>query len=269
MCGERWILTTDIRFFRRGYMSAIISSKMETKFWYNHPILWFVIIFIGALLRLIGLGSMPLGENEARLAYQVINLQNVSGGSPLYISLTSIFFWLFGSTNFLARLLPAIMGISLILLPFFLDQDRKNGMAIWIALWLAIDPALVAVSRQVNSQIILLTTFLYGCVFLWKKEYFKGWLFLGLSLLSSPFVFHLLIPLGLTGWVAKVFWKVNLPEVRMKILEKRQVGLGFILVVLLLTCMMIRPQIFGIWANFLPDYLQSWRVSTEVHLLQL
>lgn len=250
-------------------MSAIISSDVEKKAWYNRPYFWVLIVIIGALLRLIGLGSSPLGENEARLAYQVIDLQSVSGSSsPLYISFTSIFFWLFGPNNFLARFFPALMGISLILLPFFLDQERKNGLALWIALWLAIDPALVAVSRQVNTQIILLTTLFYAFVFLWKKDYFKGLLFGCLSVFSSPLIFHFLVPVLLTGWLATVFWKVNLPDIHIKRLEKRHFWLAVVLALLFMTCFMVIPQNIGVWANFLPHYLETWRSSTGMHFMQ-
>lgn len=221
------------------------------------------IVILGLVLRFFNLGAAPLGESEAQQAYHVLNPADESFVSPLYMSITSFLFWLFGATNFLARLLPALMGSALIFLPLFFQKEQKDGSALWIALWLAIDPGLVAASRQVNTQILLLTTLLFSLVFLWNKKYFLGLLFGLFSIFSTPFFFHILIPVLLTGFVATYFWGVELTSVRMKDFLKTWIWIVFLVVFLLISCFMVLPQNLGGWVNFLPQYLEAWRSSSE------
>lgn len=240
------------------------SAKNESQIAIRRSWVFAGILILGIVLRFFNLGVAPLGESEAQQAYHILNPTDTSSTSPLYVSITSFLFWLFGPTNFLARLLPALMGSALIFLPLFFQKEREDGSAFWIALWLAIDPALIAASRQVNSQILLLTTLLFALVFLWNKKYFLGLLFGLLSIFSSSFFFHILIPVFLTGFIAAHFWNVNFATIRRKdFLNKPSIWIVFLIVFLLISCFMLLPKNLGRWANFLPQYLEGWRSSSE------
>ncbi len=90
----------------------------------SRHILYYFLAFLLALgLRFIGLGAVPLTDKEAELALQALALARgenpLLAGQPGYILLTSIPFYLFESTNFLARLVPALAGSLLVFVPYF------------------------------------------------------------------------------------------------------------------------------------------------------
>ena len=75
-------------------------------------------------LRLFQLGAAPLTDAEASWALQALDLfstrQPQVGPQPAYVLLTGLSFTLFKATAFLARLLPALAGGLLALLPALL-----------------------------------------------------------------------------------------------------------------------------------------------------
>ena len=81
------------------------------------------LIFLAALgFRLFQLGWNPLLESEARWALQAWQLtQNELipvGSQVAYLAFSEVLFTLFGSGNFLARFWPALVGSTLVWLPF-------------------------------------------------------------------------------------------------------------------------------------------------------
>jgi predicted membrane-bound mannosyltransferase len=83
--------------------------------------LYLGVFFLGVILRFVKLNALPLSDLEAANALQVFTA--VKGGplisSPQagYLGFTSILFFLFGSSDWLSRLIPAIAGSLLILAP--------------------------------------------------------------------------------------------------------------------------------------------------------
>ncbi|MBT7323583.1 MAG: hypothetical protein HN855_00310, partial [Anaerolineae bacterium] len=89
----------------------------------RQPILYFLAFLLALGLRFIQLGALPLTDTEATFALQALALARGSkpllGAQPGYILLTSIPFYLFESTNFLARFFPALAGSLLVFSPYF------------------------------------------------------------------------------------------------------------------------------------------------------
>src|SRR5512140_3815728 len=75
-------------------------------------------------LRFLHLGALPLSNFEADWALQALRvtqgLRPAIGPNPAYVHLTAILFFIFGSTNFLARFWPALLGSALVLAPWLL-----------------------------------------------------------------------------------------------------------------------------------------------------
>ncbi len=90
---------------------------------FRHESLLYAVAFLLALaVRLIKLGSLPLSDTEASLALQALGVAQgthpILGSQPAYILLTSVLFYCLGAgTNFLARLIPALAGSTLALVP--------------------------------------------------------------------------------------------------------------------------------------------------------
>ena len=94
--------------------------------------------------RLIALGATPLTDSEATLAMQALHITQgahpLLGPQPAYILLTSIFFTVIESTNFMARLIPALVGSILVFAPSYFREQLNPRPALILAFLIAIDP---------------------------------------------------------------------------------------------------------------------------------
>ena len=103
---------------------------------------------------------VPFHFNEAEAgwayqAYQVAQAEPVQIGSqPAYVLLTSSIFFFFSSSEAFARLLPALIGSMVVVLPFALKEKIGKQAALIAAFGLALDPLMVAVSRQAGSPML-------------------------------------------------------------------------------------------------------------------
>jgi hypothetical protein len=173
------------------------SSPLKNEGW-----LYWLAFLLALGFRLIQLGASPLTDSEATLALQA--LQIAQGGAPLlspapgYILLTSIFFALTNSTNFMARFLPAIVGSALVFAPYFFREKIKPRPALILAFLLAIDPGLVALSRQAGGTMLAVTFLLFAWAMWRNRLAIPAGILAGLALLSGPSLWAGLLTLGLT-----------------------------------------------------------------------
>src|SRR5574337_1032391 len=120
----------------------------------------YILAFVLALaVRLIKLGTLPLTDLEAKWALQALGVAQGAhpalGSQPFYILLTAVLFFVYGGgTNFLARLIPALTGSALVLVPFLFRERLKPRPSLILAFFLALDPGLTALSRQAGSAIM-------------------------------------------------------------------------------------------------------------------
>ena len=120
-------------------------------------VLYALAVAAALAVRLWGLGRAPLGENEARLALQALEVAarhpTPLGDAPLLTGLTGLAFFLLGSTDAVARLVPALLGGLLPLLAWPLRKPLGRRAALLLAFALAFDPGLVALSRAADSPV--------------------------------------------------------------------------------------------------------------------
>lgn len=155
-------------------------------------------------LRFIHLGGVPLSDYEANWAIQTVQivrgLKPSIGPNPAYVHLTALFFFIFGATNFLARLWPALAGCALIPGVWFLRNRIGRAPALILAFGLAIDPGLVAMSRLAGSPMLAVTFVVFtGLMWMQGRRAAAGF-FAGLALLSGPSFWFGLAGLGL-AWL--------------------------------------------------------------------
>jgi len=158
---------------------------------------------IAVALRFIQLGAAPLTDSEATLALQAFHLASgktiLLAPQPVYILFTTIFFAIIESTNFMARVIPALAGSALVFAPYILREKIKPRPAVILALLIAIDPGLTAISRQSNGTIlaVMFLMFAYG---MWTNRRLTATgIFLALALLSGPSIWSGLLILLLTS----------------------------------------------------------------------
>ena len=139
-------------------------------------VLFFTALCAAIFVRFLNLGEAPLNDSEARLALDAWQLaQGLKGIGefhpapyPGYILITGFLFSLLEPTNFLARLLPALAGVSLLLVPILLRDLLGKPAAILLAFGLALDPGLVIASRLASGP-MLAVTFGLLAVICWQQ----------------------------------------------------------------------------------------------------
>jgi hypothetical protein len=243
--------------------------------------------------RLFSLGAAPLTDAEANWALQALDLSRGSqpqiGAQAAYVLLTGLGFTIFSATNFLARLLPALAGSLLVLLPNILrpllgDTTRLRWSGLLLAFGLALDPGLLALSRTAGSLMPALAFSMLALAFFARRKMIWAGIATGLALLSGPALLHGTLILALGWGMYRLVEKQNQrsaqkdssehnPSWQMPPLERS--GLRSALFALLGTLLVVGmlflrvPQGLGALAATLPAYLQSWISPGGVPALRL
>jgi hypothetical protein len=254
-------------------------SRLKNEGW-----LYGLAFLIALGFRVIDLGASPLTDSEATLALQALHIAQgkapLLGPQPGYILLTSVLFAVIKSTNFMARVIPAIAGSMLVFVPSLFREKLKPVPALILAFFLAIDPGLVALSRQ-SSGTILAVTFLLFAWGMWRnRRAIPAGIFAGLALLSGPSVWAGLLTLGLT-WVflqgmgrkpttsdeSKIADQApaSTQSVQLSNIELRPALLS-LLVTLLCggTLFFLSPNGLSAWLSALPAYLKGWTSTSSM-----
>src|SRR5215475_11828254 len=115
------------------------SSQIKYEGW-----LYGLAFLIAIALRLIQLGAAPLTDSEATLALQAFHLaqgkSEILASQPAYILFTSLFFAVIEGTDFMARIIPALVGSTLALAPYFFRNKLGTRPALILAFLFAFDP---------------------------------------------------------------------------------------------------------------------------------
>lgn len=226
----------------------------------NEGWLYWLAFLIALGFRLIQLGAAPLTDSEAGLALQALHIAQgkavLLGPQPAYILLTSILFLITEATNFTARFLPAVIGGSLVFVPYFFREKLKPRIAIVLAFLIAFDPGMVALSRQAGGTILAVTFLLFAWAMWRDGRALPAGIFAGLALLSGPSIWSGLLVLGLT-WL---FFRGMGDTPR----NNASIDLRSALVSLLLTLLLGGTLLFTVpnglsaWLSSLPAYLSGW-----------
>jgi len=156
---------------------------------------------LAIVLRLFHLGDLALSDREAALALQAWQasqgLHPVLGPEPGYVALTAALFFVFESSDFLARLVPALAGSLLVLVPWILRDRLPGNSPIYLAFIFALEPGLLALSRAAGSAMLAVSlTLLAIALWLTGRPRWAGACG-GLALLSGPALLPGLLGLGL------------------------------------------------------------------------
>ncbi|MGI8691208.1 MAG: flippase activity-associated protein Agl23 [Thermomicrobiales bacterium] len=136
-------------------------------------ILWAVVILSALLVRVASLTNNAFGAAEAQRAYaawQFVDGQSarVDGAlwGPFPFLINAVFFFLFGARDAIARLGPALAGIAIVPICWWLRPWFGRWGALGVAAMLALSPTFVYGSRHVSSipWIVLAAFALFLCV---------------------------------------------------------------------------------------------------------
>ena len=242
------------------------SSPFKNEGW-----LYWLAFLIALGFRLIQLGAAPLSDSEATLALQALHIAQgkapLLGPQPGYILLTSVLFAIINSTNFMARFFPAIAGSVLVFAPFFFRDWIKPRPALLLAFLLAIDPGLVALSRQASGTMLAVTSLAFAWAMWRARRAIPAGIFAGLALLSGPSVWGGLLTLGLTWLFLRAVQgrpssgELTDPSPRSPLaaFEYRPALLALASTLLVGgTLFFLSPNGLSAWLSALPEYLKGW-----------
>ena len=242
-------------------MEARIDSKLK---WTPtlEELLYLLALVIALVMRLAILGQYHLTETEAGYALQAYQVSQGEDlpmlGNPAYIQLTGMLFYLLGSSDVLARLLPALLGSAVILLPYLWREHLGDKAALVAAFGLALDPLSIAVSRQAGSPVMALGFFTLAVFFWQRKRMLAAGILAGLLIMSGiSFVFALvglLVAWAVIHFVSEIRFELKVdPQERNLVLA----GIGIALVAVG-TLFALEFQGLAATVQALVDYFAGW-----------
>ncbi len=197
-------------------MSESMRDEIQTRAQETLPALtieatlYIAFALVGLLLRLLALDGAPLSSDEARQALASWNFArgmfDPFTGSPLLFTGNASVFALFGASDATARMIPALVGGALILLPALLRNELGRAGALIASALLALSPSLVFFSRQTDGAILASTFALAALVFAWRylnqdtaRELYLAAICAALALVSAPDVWTIIAAMLLFG----------------------------------------------------------------------
>jgi hypothetical protein len=223
-------------------------------------------LLLALALRLGALDAIPLSENEAHWALQAHRLAlgraAEIGPQPLYVLFTGFLFRLMGSGDIPARLLPALAGSALVLLPLLWRERLGRTPALLMAFGLALDPGLTAVSRLAGGPMPALAFLSLGLsAWLFNAPAAAGVL-LALGLLSGPAFWHGLVAFSLAALLDSALRRRPLSLPTGGVRRAAVFGGGTLL--LAGTLFLWAPAGLGAFGASLPAYFLGWVTPSGV-----
>lgn len=243
---------------------------MNPRHFKYESLLYLLAFLIALALRFIALGAMPLADAEAAPALQALRIAQGESPAlaphPFYILSTSVMFFLYGGgTNFLARLLPALVGSLLVLAPLLFDDRLKPRPSLLLAFFIALDPGMVAISRQAASPIFAIAFVIFVFGFLNKNKPALASAFAALALLSGPSIWFGVLALAITWAILQAF---RLPPSAFRLLPSALTA--FLLTFLTAgSLFLLVPN--GLSAAFasIPAFFAKWTTTSDLSALRM
>lgn len=252
----------------------------------NEHLFYLLALILAAAVRFYRLGAAPLSDIEANWALQALQIAGDQPGGwvsplraqPAYGLLTAGLFSLFGVTNFLARFLPAAAGTALVLAPAFFRSQLGRPAALLLAFGLALDPGLVAASRQAGGPLPALLFIVLAAGFYRQHRLVLAGLAAGLGLLSGPSLVFGLVTIGI-AWLALTLI-LGIPSRETPSTEtysppRQKLGLRSALysagvaILLIGTLFLSVPEGLAAWVEGPVIYLSGWVGIPEVSALRM
>ena len=164
---------------------------------------FWIAILVSLVSRFVGLGSSALTEGEAELilpAWQLLNSDSPAASSSAVLqNISAFWFFLFGATNFLARVSTAFAGVFIVLSPFLFRKQIGMLRALVLSFLLASSPILLAISRRADSGVIAIgIMILLAWAVVNRKNFWAGFtLGIGIFCGSEFWLYILILGLGL------------------------------------------------------------------------
>jgi uncharacterized protein (TIGR03663 family) len=133
---------------------------------------WIVLVVVAAVLRFVDLGVRAMSHDESLhtlYAYYLYDTgkyeHNPMMHGPLRYHLTALSYFLFGDSDATARLVPALVGIGVVVMAYFFRRYIGRTGALLAGLLITISPSLLFHSRYIRDDIFIaffMMVWIYG-----------------------------------------------------------------------------------------------------------
>ena len=177
--------------------------------------LYLVLIIVALGTRLYGLGIRPQSHDESLHTKFSWNLYVGQGfqhtplmHGPYLFHATALSYFLFGDTDFTARLVVALMGVAIVAFPYFLRRWLGRVGALLASFFLLISPSIAYYSRYIRHDIpvMLWALIVILAMFAYMHDGHRRWIFLmaagvalGFATKEVAFIYYAMFGLFLVG----------------------------------------------------------------------
>ena len=162
-------------------VESVETSPFEGFFTWRWEMAFYVsLVVISLLMRFWDLGSRAMGYDESLHGYYSFRLAEGLGyehsplmHGPFQFHGVAFMFFLFGDSDAVARLLPALFGTVIVFLPYFLRDRLGVYGALVASTLLAFSPMMLFYSRYARND-ILMAVWVFGIVILMWRYFSEG-----------------------------------------------------------------------------------------------
>ena len=174
---------------RRGGPLSLLASHWEV-------IAYVLLVVIAASMRYWDLGARAIGYDESLHMYYSYRLaegfgyqHNPLSHGPFQYHAIAGLFYLFGDSEFTARLPAALFGVALVILPYFFRSRMGRAGALVTAVLLAFSPMMLFYSRYARNDIFMSVWTLGLIILMWRyiDEGKQRYLYLAAVVLALAF----------------------------------------------------------------------------------
>jgi hypothetical protein len=245
-----------------------LLAKLEP-YW---PTLLWLLFGLTVLLRLINLSHIPISADESDLALQTARIAKGQTGLaselPIYTGLTAVLFFIFGNANFWSRILPILVGSSLVFLPNLWKDQLDFKRVLLLNLAFSLMPTVTYFSRTIASPVFATAALLW----LISLVRLRRWVLSGIAAaclwLSGSFA----LPLSLLALLGLVIARSMTSDTEKSAskpsvgkIEVLQFGSAWLVsVVLISTSFFLNPSgigNIGIFFTTIPQLFRAWQPS--------
>jgi len=186
--GEK-ISTGINEFLSRPLLTALSLDWEKT--------IYIIFAIVAIITRFAALGSRVMSHDESlhtQFSYQFYNGDGYQHTplmhGPFLFHITALTYWLLGDSDFTARLPVAILGVILVLMPYFLRKPLGQVGALFASFMFLISPYITYYSRYIRHDIYVIVWSLIVFIAMWhflneRKEKYLWWFAGGLALMFS------------------------------------------------------------------------------------
>jgi len=179
-----------------------------------------VILLVAVLSRFWDLGARAMSHDESLHALYSYYLYNGTGyqhnpmmHGPFLFHANALIYFLFGDSDYTARIVPALFGVFLVMSPLLLRRWLGRLGTLVVSLLVLISPSILYYSRYIRNDIYIAvwTMLMIAALFHLLRSHRPGWFYLGAAALmlslATKEVAYLFGFIGLAFIIEVVVWE--------------------------------------------------------------